>query len=42
MSWRLPRFIGLGAFQGNIDIPANNIYNPFQIDLGPNGARAGG
>jgi iron complex outermembrane receptor protein len=32
--------VGLGVFQGNIDIPAGNIYNPFGIDLGPNGAAA--
>lgn len=27
--------IGLGAKQSNINIPANNPYNPFGIDLGP-------
>jgi iron complex outermembrane receptor protein len=30
--------VGLGPKQSNIDIPGNNIYNPFQIDLGPSGA----
>jgi len=33
--------VGLGPKQSNIDIPANNIYNPFGIALGPN-AGAGG
>ena len=30
--------VGLGAFQANIDVPADNIYNPFGINLGPSGA----
>jgi iron complex outermembrane receptor protein len=30
--------VGLGAFQANIDVPADNIYNPFGIALGPSGA----
>ena len=33
--------IGLGTFQGNIDIPADNIYNPFGIALGPSGGPGG-
>ncbi|MDW8310487.1 MAG: TonB-dependent receptor, partial [Verrucomicrobiales bacterium] len=33
--------VGLGAKQANIDIPANNIYNPFQINLGPSGGPGG-
>lgn len=32
---------GLGAKQSNIDIPANNPYNPFGIDLGPLGGAGG-
>jgi iron complex outermembrane recepter protein len=27
--------VGLGSKQANLNIPAGNIYNPFQIDLGP-------
>src|SRR4029434_2703719 len=33
--------VGLGAKQSNIDIPANNPYNPFGIALGPLGGDAG-
>jgi iron complex outermembrane receptor protein len=33
--------IGLGAKQSNINIPANNPYNPFGIDLGPLGGAGG-
>jgi len=33
--------VGLGAKQSNINIPANNIYNPFQIALGPNAGPGG-
>jgi len=33
--------VGLGSKQANIDIPANNIYNPFQIALGPSGGPGG-
>lgn len=29
--------IGLSKFQGNIDVPGDNVFNPFGIDLGPNG-----
>jgi iron complex outermembrane recepter protein len=32
--------VGLGAFQANIDVPADNIFNPFGIALGPNGESA--
>ena len=29
---------GLGLFQSNIQVPGDNVYNPFGVDLGPNGA----
>lgn len=32
---------GLGSKQSNIDIPADNLYNPFQTALGPSGGAAG-
>ena len=33
--------VGLGAMQDNINIPANNIYNPFGIALGPDAGSGG-
>ena len=30
----------LGPFGANINVPASNVYNPFQIDLGPAGVSA--
>ena len=33
--------IGLGTKQSNIDIPANNPFNPFGIDLGPSAGTNG-
>ena len=32
---------GLASKQSNIDIPANNIYNPFGVDLGPSAGTNG-